>query len=112
MWHAESPRLEPGQATQHQQNQQVRVLAALAHQLVQDVGDDQDSYQQAFGTRSICLPAVTCRYAPARLLFMQCLSAATSLVDVYKAKRPLTLTHLRACCQLQVSSCKSLVAHC
>ena len=37
------------------------MLAALAHQLVQDVGDDQESYQQAFGTRSICLPAVTCR---------------------------------------------------
>lgn len=40
------------------------MLAALAHQLVQDVGDDQESYQQAFGTRSICLPAVTCRYRP------------------------------------------------
>ena len=60
---AESPRLEPGQAAQQQQNQQVKVLAALTHQLVQDVGDDQDSYQQAFGTRSICLPAVTCRLA-------------------------------------------------
>ncbi len=58
--HAESPRVEGGQAGQ-QQNQEVKVLAALAHQLVQDVGDDQDSYQQAFGTRSICLPAVTCR---------------------------------------------------
>ena len=56
----ESPRTEAGQAGQ-QQAQEVRVLAALAHQLVQDVGDDQDSYQQAFGTRSICLPAVTCR---------------------------------------------------
>lgn len=49
--------MEAGQ----QQNQEVGVLAALAHQLVQDVGDDQESYQQAFGTRSICLPAVTCR---------------------------------------------------
>lgn len=57
---AESPRVEGDQAAQHQK-QEVRVLAALAHQLVQDVGDDQDSYQQAFGTRSICLPAVTCR---------------------------------------------------
>lgn len=56
---AGSPRLEAGQ----QQNQEVGVLAALAHQLVQDVGDDQESYQQAFGTRSICLPAVTCRSA-------------------------------------------------
>ena len=49
--------MEAGQ----RQNQEVGVLAALAHQLVQDVGDDQESYQQAFGTRSICLPAVTCR---------------------------------------------------
>ncbi|KAL3163210.1 hypothetical protein ABBQ32_009612 [Trebouxia sp. C0010 RCD-2024] len=52
-----SPRVEGGQ----QHNREVGVLAALAHQLVQDVGDDQESYQQAFGTRSICLPAVTCR---------------------------------------------------
>ncbi|DBA94911.1 hypothetical protein WJX77_007238 [Trebouxia sp. C0004] len=56
----ESPRVDGSQAAQ-QQNEEVKVLAALAHQLVQDVGDDQDSYQQAFGTRSICLPAVTCR---------------------------------------------------
>ncbi len=62
MVHAESPRVEGSQAAQ-QQSEEVKVLAALAHQLVQDVGDDSDSYQQAFGTRSICLPAVTCRYA-------------------------------------------------
>ena len=62
MVHAESSRVEGSQAAQ-QQSEEVKVLAALAHQLVQDVGDDQDSYQQAFGTRSICLPAVTCRYA-------------------------------------------------
>ena len=49
------------EAGQQQQTREVGVLAALAHQLVQDVGDDQESYQQAFGTRSICLPAVTCR---------------------------------------------------
>lgn len=69
--HAESSRVEGSQAAQ-QQSEEVKVLAALAHQLVQDVGDDQDSYQQAFGTRSICLPAVTCRYAD--LPWLCCLS--------------------------------------
>lgn len=71
MVHAECPRVEGSQAAQ-QQSEEVKVLAALAHQLVQDVGDDSDSYQQAFGTRSICLPAVTCRYAEQQWLW--CLS--------------------------------------
>ena len=47
--------------TGQQQSREVATLAAVAHQLVQDVGEDQNSYQQAFGPRSICLPAVTCR---------------------------------------------------
>lgn len=55
---AGSPRIDSGQ----QQNREVATLAAVAHQLVQDVGEDQNSYQQAFGPKSICLPAVTCRY--------------------------------------------------
>ena len=52
------------------------MLAALAHQLVQDVGDDQESYQQAFGTRSICLPAVTCRLGLPSLTNGRCVCAA------------------------------------
>ena len=57
---AGSPRIETGQ----QQSREVATLAAVAHQLVQDVGEDQNSYQQAFGPKSICLPAVTCRQDP------------------------------------------------